>query len=261
MHSIAEPVQAELPEFVQAYLDRNGLPFDHGTVVVWVDPDGISYRTPAPMREHLIDNFGVTYLYLLDRAELFIDGKKVEAVDPLFLIKGARYFLDEDKGGAATSTDWKIPVKYALDPESGQMTLTKVEDAAELTADDPNVEAIGTIYVRVSRFPHRLAEFKQGKPGTDTHRRFEVRKTRRGMSFVLGGREIETVDVFPRPLRRPRALGTGRCCGRTPTPGAWRSASSPRSCLESGRRFKSIARLLTSDASVNLTMQDVEGAH
>lgn len=208
LQTIGEPIDATLPDFVQAYLDKSGLPFDHGTVVVWVDPDRLSYRTPALMREHLIDDFGVTYRYLLDRADLFVDGKKVEAVDPLFLTKGARYYLDEEKGGATMSADWNIPVKYALDPETGQMALTKVDDAAELTADDPNVEAIGTIYVRVSRFPYGFAEFKEGKAETDAHRRFEIRKTRRGMSFVRAGREIETVDVFPKSLR-DQAKGLG----------------------------------------------------
>jgi hypothetical protein len=35
---------------------------------------------------------------------------------------------------------------------------------------------------------------------TDANRRFEIRKSRRGMSFVRAGREIETVDAFPRSM-------------------------------------------------------------
>ena len=207
LHQIPVPVEAQLPEFVQTYLDKKGLSFDHGTVVVWVDPDRISYRTPALMREHLVDDFGVTYRYLLDKAELYVEGSKVEPVDPLFLTKDTRYYLDEAKGGAKMERDWNIPVKYARD-EEGTLTLTKVEDIAELDSDDPNLEAAGAIYIRVSRFPYGFAEHSKGKAETDSHRRFEIRKTRRGMSFVRAGREIETVDVFPKSMR-DQAKGLG----------------------------------------------------
>ena len=208
LQTIGEPVEATLPEFVQAYLDKQGLPFDHGTVVVWVEPDRLTYRTASTMREHLLDDFGVTYRYLLDRASIYIDGKKVEAVDPLFLTPGARYFVEQEKGGAVQSAEWNIAVKYALDPESGQMALTKVNEEVELDTSDPNVVAIGAIYVRVSRFPYGFAEHKDGKAESDAHRRFEIRKSRRGMSFVRAKREIETVDVFPKSLR-DQAKGLG----------------------------------------------------
>lgn len=140
LQEIPEPVEAELPEFVQTYLDKKGLSFDHGTVVVWVEPDRISYRTLALMREHPIDGFGVKYRYLLQKAEIYVEGAKVDPVDPLFLTKGARYFLDENKGGAKMQRDWNIPVKYARD-ENGTLALTKVEDASELNPDAPSLEA------------------------------------------------------------------------------------------------------------------------
>lgn len=208
LQTVLPQVEAVLPEFVQAYLDKRGLPFEHGTVVVWVEPDRLSYRMAPVMREHLLDDFGVTYRYLLDKAEIFVEGKKVEPVDPLFLTPGARYFLEEEKGGAKLSADWNVPVKLAIDPETGQTTLSKVENMAELDRDDPNLLAAGAIYVRVSRFPYGFAEAATGKAETDPQRRFEVRKNRRGMSFVRAGREIETVDVFPKSMR-DQAKGLG----------------------------------------------------
>src|SRR5690606_33882899 len=84
LHSIGEPEEAVLPDFVQAYLDKNGLPFDHGTVVVWVEPDRLTYKTTALMRDHLLDDFGVTYRYLLKDVEIYVDKTPVVAVDPLF---------------------------------------------------------------------------------------------------------------------------------------------------------------------------------
>lgn len=210
VQTIDEPVEAALPEFVQAYLDKQGLPFEHGTVVVWAEPDRLTYKTPALMKEHLLDDFGVTYRYLLDKVDLFIDKTKVLPVDPLFLTPGARYFLDEGKGGAEMSADYNIAVKYAVDPDTGALALTKVADLAELDPNDPNLEAAGAIYVRVGRFPYGFAEAppKNQKATTDAHRRFEVRKTRRGMSFVRAGREIETVDVFPKSIK-DQAKGLG----------------------------------------------------
>src|SRR4051812_46698253 len=62
--TIEEPVAAELPEFVQRYLKDNGLTFEHGAVVVWVMPDRLSYRKATTLKEHLLDDFGVTYRYL-----------------------------------------------------------------------------------------------------------------------------------------------------------------------------------------------------
>jgi hypothetical protein len=207
LQAIPTPVDAQLPEFVQTYLDKKGLSFDHGTVVVWVEPDRISYRTPALMREHLVDDFGVTYRYLLEKADLYVEGAKIEPVDPLFLTKGARFYLDEANGGAKMQREWNIPVKYARDGE-GILSLTKVEDIAELDAGDQSLEAAGAIYIRVSRFPYGFAEHSKGKAENDSHRRFEIRKTRRGMSFVRAGREIETVDVFPKSMR-DQAKGLG----------------------------------------------------
>lgn len=210
IQTIEPTVEAKLPEFVQAYLDKQGLPFEHGTVVVWVEPDRLTYKTPALMKEHLLDDFGVTYRYLLESVDLYIDKTKVLAVDPLFLTPNARYFLAEDKGGAEMSADYNIAVKFARDPETGMLALTKVEDLSELDMNDPELEAAGAIYVRVARFPYGFAEDprKVTSASPDAPRRFEVRKTRRGMSFVRAGREIETVDVFPKSVK-DQAKGLG----------------------------------------------------
>ena len=207
--SIAEPVEANLPEFVQAYLDREGLPFDHGTVVVWVEPDRLSYKTAAVMKEHLLDDFGVTYLYLLGNVDIYIDKTKVVAVDPLFLDPAGRYYKAPDHGGAIESATYDIPVKYARN-EDGIPTLSKVADLGEIDPADPNLEVAGVIHVRVARFPYRFAEAvpKGQRASSDANKRFEIRKTRRGMTFVRALREIETVDVFPKSLKdQSKGLG------------------------------------------------------
>ena len=205
VQTIGEPEEADLPAFVQRYLDKQGLPFDHGTVVVWVEPDRLTYRLVPTMKEHLVDDFAVTYRYLLENVDLMIDGVKVEPIDPLFLTPGARFYLPEEKGGAIKEEEYTIPVKYSRDPESGTLELSRVTDDSELNEDDPNLEAAGVIYAQVSRFPYGFAVDKSRdthKIGNeDAYRRFEIRKTRRGMSFVRAGREIQTVDVFPTSIK------------------------------------------------------------
>ncbi len=100
LQTIPEPVEAELPAFVQTYLDKQGLAFEHGTVVVWVDPDRITYRTPAVMKEHLVDDFGVTYRYILPKVDLYVERTKVE---PVTVIPAINSRL-KDRFGVAHST-------------------------------------------------------------------------------------------------------------------------------------------------------------
>jgi hypothetical protein len=207
LQEIPEPEEAELPEFVQTYIDKHGLAFEHGTVVVWVNPDRLSFRTAALLREHLVDDFGVTYRYILPRVEITVDATKVQPVDPLFLTPGARYYVPTEEGGAEMTKDWNLAVKYFQDRETGSLHLARVDDAEELSTEDVDLLAVGAIKVRVSRLPYGFAEGKKGD--TDAHRRFEIRKTRRGMSFVRAGREIETVDVFPKSVK-DEAKGLGQ---------------------------------------------------
>lgn len=211
MQSVPEPIEARLPNFVEKYLKAGSFEFDHGTIVVWVQPDRLTYKSAGRLKEHLLDDFGVTYRYLLDGVELKVDGVQVEKVHPLFLDPTARLYLKEEDGGAILRCDRSIPVKFIQDPRSGVPRLQKLEDAEEIDKDDKNIVAFGAIGIRIARFPVGFVEFpKRGqKVESDAHRRAEVRKTRAGMSFVRAGREIETVVTFPKSSRDQSAgLGT-----------------------------------------------------
>jgi Histidine kinase-, DNA gyrase B-, and HSP90-like ATPase len=198
---IEKPETAELPEFVQRYLKDNDLTFEHGTVVVWVLPDRLSYRKASTLKEHLLDDFGVTYRYMLNGLELQVAGKRVDAVDPFFLTPGTRYYLPEEEGGAIKIFDQMIPVRYYQDEDTGELHLEHVAKANELDPENEKTLAVGALQVRIVRFPPGFSVFKKGKAQSDANRRFEIRKARRGMSFVRRDREIETVDVFPRSMR------------------------------------------------------------
>ncbi|MEV4630464.1 ATP-binding protein [Micromonospora sp. NPDC049523] len=211
MQSVAEAREAELPGFVQRHLKKSDTSLDHGTVVVWCAPDRLTYRSPAHLKEHLLDDFGVTYRYLLHRdghnvtdrfAAICVEGVMVEAADPLFLMPGTRLYLPPEEGGANLVEDLTIPVKYAADAGTGEFRLTRLTDQGEIDeiGDGP---VISTIQVRIGRLPVGFAVGRKSRSGptTDANRRFDIRKSHRGMSFVRAGRELQTVDVFPRSVQ------------------------------------------------------------
>lgn len=202
VQTVQAPVEADLPDFVQRYLKVQDWSLEHGTVVVWSRPDHLTYATAGSLREHLMEDFGATYRNLLNAdLEVVVAGKAVEKVDPLFLDPTARFYRRPDDGGAILEDDTTITVKYAKDAATGERYLEKAEKPSDL--DDPNIISAGQINIRVARFPLGFVvgrELGDGITAVDEHAkaRFEIRKSRRGMSFVRAGREIETVDVFPR---------------------------------------------------------------
>lgn len=211
MQSIPEPVPSELPEFVQKYLSRAKWELGHGTVVLWQNPDRLTYATGASLKEHLLDDFGVTYRYLLDDFELVVDNVQVQKVDPLFLDPRGRYYLSEEVGGAQSLDAEHLLVKFVRNPVTGERSVLKVEKPEDL--EDEHLVAAGKIGIRIARFPLGFAVGRQREDGVApidefAKARFEIRKSRRGISFVRAEREIETVDVFP---RRPsdKAAGLG----------------------------------------------------
>lgn len=199
VQAIPEPTTGKLPAFVSRYVERNGLDLTHGTVVVWQEPDRLTYRTPAPLKQHLIDDFAVVYRYMLQTPErpgmrLVIEGVEVRPIDPLFLTPGALYFVGPDEGGAIESLQETFVLRLRPDEATGEMHLSEVETAEEL-ADVQPYDRIGSVVLKVARFPVGLVD-----PSGDENakRRWEIRKSRRGMSFVRSGRELQTVDIFPR---------------------------------------------------------------
>lgn len=219
VQSIPEPEEADgLPEFVQEYIEKNDLDIGTGTVVVWQNPDRLRYKTTKNLERHIINDFGVAYRYLLnnpqsdekqeDALTLFVEETQVQPVDPLFLMPEARFHVPEDEGGARMVEDTVIPVQLYSEPDSDELKLRKVEDEDEIESEDSKVLATSALRVRVGRFPYGFVRGEKKHKGTDSYRRFQIRKGRRGMSFVRAKREIETVDAFPRSSQ-DQASGLG----------------------------------------------------
>jgi hypothetical protein len=219
---VQAPKQAQLPKFVQQYLSTKKIKLGTGTVVVWVKPDRLTYVKASTLKEHFLDDFGTTYRYLLPRQEtdpetervkllsagtfrLMVEDVMVEPVDPLFLTPGCRFYLSPNekepkKGGAWSTYERMIPVKYYVDEETGAKHLERLKDADALQAarEDPAVMGVGTITLRIARFPYGFVLGEKQHRKTDGGKRFEIRLSRRGMCFVRAGREIETFDAYPR---------------------------------------------------------------
>lgn len=228
----------ELPKFVVEYLDRSNVELDSGTVVVWAKPDRLTYSQASTLKEHLLEDFGVTYRYLLPRyavdpetgrqkaldagkVRISVEDKNVEAIDPLFLTPGARLYLAPtgDANGGAWETfgqdgsdGRQIAVKYFVDEDTGARKLVwlKTDEELEAAKIDSNVRAVGFIRVRIGRMP---IGFVDGTIGSKKAKglpwqRFDIRQSRRGVSFVRAGREIETLDAFPRTAH-DKASGLG----------------------------------------------------
>jgi hypothetical protein len=87
------------------------------------------------------------------------------------------------------------------------MRLTRLTAPSQIDSHD-GVATFSAIQVRIGRLPPKLAEGRNPRsaPTTDAHRRFDIRKSHRGMSFVRAGRELQTVDVFP---RSPQDVASG----------------------------------------------------
>ena len=140
--AVPPPEQADLPGFVRQYIDRNGLAIEHGTVVVWVEPDRLTYRSPAFLKDHLVEDFGVTYRYLLQRDGHDVTDRHVQPdrgrrprsrpSTPCSCCPGARLYVRPEDGGSQLIDDRTLPVKFAADPETGEKRLTLVEGQPDL---------------------------------------------------------------------------------------------------------------------------------
>jgi hypothetical protein len=96
---------------------------------------------PSRFAEHLVDDFGTTYRYLLDDRELKINGTVVIPVDPLFLDPRGRYYLPLEKGGAVDVLEGglTLAVKCFSDQLTGALRLEKISDIAQVDRQDPNL--------------------------------------------------------------------------------------------------------------------------
>lgn len=168
---------AKVPRFVQDYIQKH-LPdgkFTHGTIVTISKLDKLTWKSLNSFQNNLLEHFGVVYHKLRSQFELFVNGKRVDPIDPLFLTAGYRWYdLDGDR--AKAFDPMRIDVK-----------------------DKETRSVIGHINVRFSYMSPRFASIDKTKDATgkNANERFSILKECNGFIIARMGRIIEIVRHSP----------------------------------------------------------------
>ena len=173
---VPEPRQAQLPSFVLDYIEEHmDEEWPYGTVVVMENLDKLSRTTKQVLHRFLMDHFGIIYHKVRGDFEILVNGERVEAIDPLFVTPGYRYY-DLDEQRAEELPPITIEVK---DPDT-----KKVE---------------GKIGVRMSCMPPDFASVDKMRPAArgNANERFRILERYNGLIFARNGRIIDVVTRNP----------------------------------------------------------------
>lgn len=180
-----EAKAVKMPQFVESYLNSRNVKLTSGTIVMIEKIDRLSRSSFKPLKSFLSLETGITYRNYLRRTNIFIDGELIEAVDPLFITEGYRYYDENDMRAEALPT-------------------------LELKVESPGDKSkVGTIKVRYSFMPYGFlgaAENEEGETKPDNEqgaeettrrsksKRLTVRKHNNGIIFLRKGRQIDVVE-------------------------------------------------------------------
>lgn len=113
-----DPIEAPLPAFVTKYLGDRDL--EHGTIVVLNHPDRLTsgYRKADSFADAMLKHLGLIYRGVIRDCAFYVNGQKVDPIDPLFLDPNARYF-DVGNGRFAEALE---PIQFEMKSISGDVT-------------------------------------------------------------------------------------------------------------------------------------------
>jgi Txe/YoeB family toxin of Txe-Axe toxin-antitoxin module len=105
-----------LPKFIKDHLGKWNL--EQGTVVVLELPDRLSpgFRSPSSFQRNMIEHIGLVYRGMLNECSIYVNERKVEPIDPLFLDTVARFY-DVGNGIFAEGLD---PLEIELATNKGR---------------------------------------------------------------------------------------------------------------------------------------------
>jgi hypothetical protein len=131
----------------------------------------VSWKTAGALQENLLRHLGVVYHKMRADLDIWVNDKRVEPIDPLFITAGFRWYdLDEDRA-------------QALDP-------------IVIDVRNPETREIdGQITVRMSYMPPSFGSIDktQDAVGKNQNERFAVMKDYNGFIFARMGRIIDVV--------------------------------------------------------------------
>jgi hypothetical protein len=139
---VPEAKAANLPNWVRDYISEKFSDFDTGTVVIVRKIDTLTWSSINGCRDNLLKHFGVTYNKMRADFDIFVDGVRCDAIDPLFLTPGYRYY-DVDAERAQAFDPVTIDVK-----------------------DKVTKEVLGQIRLRYSFFPLGFASIDKSRDAT-----------------------------------------------------------------------------------------------
>lgn len=177
-HIIVPPAECSpLPEFVEKYVS-NSKPLKglrSGTVVVIDKLDRVDRKTTSKLIELLVTHFGVTYHKIIGRCRIYVDGKTVDPIDPLFVTPAHKWFdFDEDRAKPMEPIQVKV---RATDGRPG-----------------------GSIKVRLAFLPYTfqaLDKSRRGRSSANLNGRFHVMRDYNGIIVCRNGRVIECKGSTP----------------------------------------------------------------
>jgi hypothetical protein len=175
--NLLAPRMAEPPEWISEGTDPsnhlNVQSLESGTVIVLEDLDRLRKTTgwvqSNTLEAKLLQNFGVIYRHWLADKRIMVNGKKVQVVDPLFLMQQGRYY-DE------TPIRAKLVHEHAFEAPAG--------------------DKIGHVRIRAALLPpdFQLANPEDyGRRGGKNNKRHEIMKFYNGILICREGRQIDCI--------------------------------------------------------------------
>lgn len=179
---VDEPVKAEPPTALKAYLEEHfpdGL--DSGTIV-WIDEvDRLTWKRTSTIKRHLLEHFGLIFRNYLRATEISVQGERVKPVDPLFLDPEGLAFNDDDERAVPLPS-----IKFGV-------------------KDPKTRDVLGEVRVRYASMPAgfgRVAVDKLKTKGGKTNARFPILDENNGIIVLRAGRQIDVVRT-----KRDKELG------------------------------------------------------
>ena len=175
-YTVPDPEETELPTFVKEYLLANDLPVDYSscTLILIENCDNLTRSTTKGLSNLFSEHFGVTYHKVRRDFDIFVNGSRVEPLDPLFITPGAQ-FVDLDEDRAVAYEPIEIDFK-----------------------DQKTRETVGQIKVRFSLLPvtFHLEDKSKAVGKTNLNKRWSVMKSHTGLVVSRNGRVIDVINVL-----------------------------------------------------------------
>lgn len=173
---VPPPVSDQLPAWLLDPVAEHIGAFEHGTAVVVSDLDKITWKTASTLERHLLQHLGLIYRNFLRDVTIFVNGKRVLPIDPLFTTPGFRFYdLDADRA-------------EALEP-------------LEFEVNDPITrKSQGRVKARFSYLPPTFARVdKLASPRArgNNNPRLEILSENNGIIVLREGRQIDVVSKRP----------------------------------------------------------------